>query len=440
MKHKRWFSALLAVMMCVLSGCTSLGTDIATQLRPPKAMGAQGAAEEALSAYITANEKREDYTLKYPRSGEYRSAFLMEDIDGDKVSEAIAFYDIGSDKSHINLLRQEHGKWSSVCDLSVLFADIHRVTFGDMDGDGTRELMVCWDMFSDRTYQLAIYSLNGDRIAERFTAGASAVTVADLTADGRDDCLLWHTDAQALTASLWSMSADAVEEVGRCTVDSYVQRLGTPTVVAFENGENGVFLDAEKSGDILVTQLLYWDNGRLVAPFYSEADGGNVQTARPSDIPSADVDEDGQWEWPRCIPLFGHENVEEAHTATCRLTEFWSWDKLRGEAIKKFSCIYNSTDRYYILADEDFTSRFTTAYSETDRTLWVRTHASGNDSGQAVFAVRAVATGTAPTEDEEEYVFFDFLKNGATTLRVWYDENNAYAINEEALRYILTAF
>jgi len=427
-------------MLCVLSGCTSLGTDIAAQLRPPKAMGEQGAAEEALGVYITANGMRDDYTLKYPRSGEYRSAFLMEDIDGDGVSEAIAFYDIQNDKSHVNLLRQNSGEWSSVCDLSVLLADIHRVTFGDMDGDGVRELVVCWDMFSDRTYQLAVYSLNGDRIVERFTASASSVTVADLTADERDDCLLWHTDSQTLTASLWSMSADAVVEVGRCTVDSYVQRLGTPEVVTFENGEKGVFLDAEKSGDILVTQLLYWDGGRLVAPFYSEADGGNVQTARPSDIPSADVDEDGQWEWPRCVPLVGHENEEEKHTATCRLTEFWSWDKLHGEAVKKFSCIYNGEDRYYLLADEDFVSRFTTAYSAADRTLWVRTHGNGKDGGQAVFAVRAVPAGADPAIEEEEYVFTDFVKSGTTTLRVWYDQNNAYGINEEALRYVLTAF
>ena len=91
MKYKCIVAVLLAVVLCMFSGCTSLGTDIALQLRPPKAMGEQGAAEEALSAYVSANMKREDYTLKYPRGGAYRSAFLMEDLDGDGVNEAIAF-------------------------------------------------------------------------------------------------------------------------------------------------------------------------------------------------------------------------------------------------------------------------------------------------------------------------------------------------------------
>ncbi len=440
MKHTRWLAGALAVMLCMLSGCTSIGTDIASQLRPPKAMGEQGAAEEALGTYVAEHLKRDDYTLKFPRSGDYRSAFLMEDIDGDQKNEAIAFYDAENGRSHINLLYQEDGEWRSVYDLSVLFADIYCVMFGDMDGDGVRELAVCWDMFSDRTYQLAIYSLNDRRITERFAATSSAVTIADLTADGWDDCLLWHADAQTLTASLWSMSSGAVVEVGRCTADGYVQRLGTPQVVVFENGHRGVFLDCEKSGDVLVTQLLYWDNGRLVAPFYNEADGGNTQTVRPADIPSGDIDEDGAWEWPQCTWLAGHNDGENVHTATCRLTEFRSWDKATNCAVKKFSCIYNGADCYYLLVDEDFVERFTTMYSAADRTLWVNALKNGENSGKAVFAVRCVPNGASAVADNAKYPFTDFVKTATATYQVWYDKDNAYAFNEEVLRYMLTVF
>lgn len=439
MKGKTLLAGLMAAVLCVLSGCTSLGTDIALQLRPPKAMGEQGAAEEALSVYVAEHTKREDYTLKYPRSGEYRSAFLMEDVDGDTVSEAIAFYDTENTQSHIHFLRQNDDGWYSVDDLAVLLADIHCVTFGDMDGDGVRELIVCWDMFSDRTYQVSVYGLFGNRIAERFSATSSSITVGDLTGDGRDDCLLWHTDAQTLTASLWSMSQGAIVEVDRVTVDGYVQRLGTPKITTFKDGSKGVFADAEKSGDTLVTQLLYWDGGRLVAPFYSEMDGANVQTARPKDIPSADVDEDGQWEWPRCTPLVGHEDGGDTHTATCLLTEFWSWDKALGEAVKKFSCIYNAADRYYLLVNDDFGEQFTTMYSSTERTLWVRALKDGENSGETVFAIRYVPKDAA-LPNNTEYTFTTLVVNNTATYQVWYNKENAYAINEETLRYMLTTF
>ncbi len=442
MKQNRWLAGLMAVMLCLFSGCASLGGDIASQLRPPKAMGEQGAAEEALSAYITANDKRVNYTLKYPRSGEYRSAFLLKDLDSDGISEAVAFYDTESDRSHINLLRQNGDEWSSVYDLSVLFADIHYVTLGDMNGDGISELIVCWDMFSDRTYQLAVYDLAANRITERFTATTSSVTVVDLTGDGHDDCLLWHADSQTLAASLWSMSAEAVEEVGRCTVDDYVQGVKMPQVVTFSDGRKGVFMDCEKSGDVRVTQLVYWENGQLLAPFYSETDGGNRQTVRPVTIPAADVDGDGSLEWPRCYPLVGHEEETESHTrtATCLLTEFWNWDAARGEAVKKFSCVYNDNDKYYLLTEEDFGARFTTDYSAEDRTLWVRALGDAEHKGSLVFAVRAVPNGQTPPDDDGVFAFSRLLKSNYATYYVWYDKANAYAINEEALQYMLTAF
>lgn len=436
MQGKRWAALLLSLMLCMLTGCSSLGSDIITQLRPPKAVGEHGAAEEALSAYITQTLEADSYTLKYPRSGEYRAAFIMEDLDGDGFAEALVFYDVGADTSHINLLRQSGGEWRSVNDLAVFSADIHSVTFGDMDGDGVRELFVCWDMFSNRSYQISVYTLNGNHIAERFTSTCASLTVTDLTGDGRDDCLLLNADAQALTASLWTLSGNAMTQVGLCTVDGYVQSLKTVQTVDFEGDCRAVFVDCEKSGDVLVTQLLYWDDGVLVAPFYSAADVGNVLTARPSYFTAGDKDEDGMWEWPTCVPLQGHTAENGGHTATSWLTTFWSWDMARREPVKKFSCVYNDTDRYYLLAEDGFDARFTTRYEQESRTLWICTA----ESGEAVFAVRTVPKAKAPAETEDAYTFVMLLKNEFATYEVWYDEENAYAINEETLRYMLTAF
>ncbi len=436
MANKRWAAFLMALVLCLLSGCATLGSDIVTQLRPPKAMGEYGEAEEALSAYISETLEGDSYTLKYPRSGEYRAAFIMEDLDSDGLTEALVFYDVDEEAAHINLLHQNGGEWRSVNDLSVHSADIYSVTFGDMDGDGVRELVVCWDMFSNRTYQVSVYTLNGNRITERFSSACSALTVEDLTGDGHDDCLLLNADAQALTASLWSLSANVMTEVGRCAVDGHVQSLKTVQTVTFEGDRRAVFVDCEKSGDMLVTQLMYWDDGVLVAPFYSAANVGNVLTARPAHFPAGDVDEDGAWEWPTCVPLEGHGGESGTHTATCWITTFWNWDMERREPIEKFSCIYNDDDRYYLLTDEEFTSRFTTRYDKETRTLWL----TELETERPVFAVRTVSKKGSEPDATEEYLFTTLLKNDVATYQVWYDEENTYAINEEMLQYMLTVF
>ncbi len=435
MTTKRWVALMMALALCLLSGCSTLGSDIITQLRPPKTMGEYGEAEEALSAYISEMLAGDGYTLKYPRSGDYRAAFIMEDLDSDGLNEALVFYDVDTDTAHINLLHQSGGEWRSVNDLTVHSADIHSVTFGDMDGDGVRELFVCWDMFSNRTYQVSVYTLNGNRIAERMSAACSSLVVEDLTRDGRDDCLLLNADAQMLSASLWTLSGNAMTEVGRCTVDGYVQNLRTVQTVTFREDYRAVFVDCEKSENLLVTQLLYWDNGALVAPFYSTANVGNVLTARPAHFPAGDVDEDGVWEWPTCVPLEGH-STESGNEATGWLTTFWNWDMTRREPVENFSCIYNDTDRYYLLADEEFAARFTTRYDKEERILWL----IAIDTEETVFAIRTVPKKSVVSETTEDYSFTTLTKNDFATYEVWYDEENAYAINEEMLQYMVTAF
>jgi len=436
MTGKRWLALCMAVVLCLFSGCSTFSGGIVTQLRPPKAMGEYGEAEEALSAYISETLNTEGYTLKYPRTGEYRAAFIMEDLDSDGLTEALVFYNVDADTAHINLLRQSGGEWRSVNDLAVQSADIYSVTFGDMDGDGVRELFVCWDLFSNRTYQVSVYTLNSNRIAERFSSVCSSLTVEDLTGDGRDDCLLLHADAKNLTASLCTLSGNAVTEVGRCTLDGYVQNLKTVQTVEMEGDRRAVFVDCEKNNDMLVTQLLYWDDGALVAPFYSAASFGNVLTARPSYFPAGDVDEDGTWEWPTSRPLEGHNDEAGPRTATCWLTTFWNWDMTRREPVEKFSCVYNDTDRYYLLTDEEFAARFTTQYEKDRRVLWLY----ALDGGEAVFAVRTVPKkGTEPAVPQGR-TFETLVENEFATYQVWYDRENAYAVNEEMLQYMLTVF
>lgn len=57
-----------------------------------------------------------------------------------------------------------------------------------------------------------------------------------------------------------------------------------------------------------------------------------------------------------------------------------------------------------------------------------------------MFAVRYVPKGDTPPAASEDYVFADLVKNGTATYQVWYDTDNAYAINDETLRYMLTVF
>lgn len=432
MKMQRVFLALLAGLAAtVLSGCASFGADISMHLRPPKATGEQGLIEQALQEYMSFTLAQENYTLKYPRAGENRSAFLVEDFDGDGYREALAFYSVGKEggRTHVNLLRRSGEKWMSVDDHESSAADIYSVAFGDVDGDGTRELFVCWDMYSSRTYQLSMYALKGNRILSKFTANCSLFTVADFTGDGRDDCLLFDATATELSAKLWAMNGDTMEQIGQCTAAGYVQQFYKVHTVKASDGRRAVLTDYALGTDTVSTALVYWNGSTLAAPLYD----GNVNTyVRDAALLLRDVDGDGELEWPACTPLQSYGNDEKPTELTDYMVTFQSWDFENETLIEKTSCIYNATDGYYLSVEPTFPEAFTTTYEEKTHTLWVVPLAGG----EPLLAVRVVEEGEEPPRGSTE--FTKLLSGDSATYYVWYAEDNDHAVNAESLRYMLT--
>ena len=61
--------------------------DLDTQnlMSPPKATGDKADIQRVIE------ESAGSYTFKYPQKGDYRSAVIMHDINGDGTDEAVAF-------------------------------------------------------------------------------------------------------------------------------------------------------------------------------------------------------------------------------------------------------------------------------------------------------------------------------------------------------------
>lgn len=55
-------------------------------MSPPKATGDKADIQRVIE------ESAGSYTFKYPQKGDYRSAVIMHDINGDGTDEAVAFY------------------------------------------------------------------------------------------------------------------------------------------------------------------------------------------------------------------------------------------------------------------------------------------------------------------------------------------------------------
>ena len=78
---------LSASFLTFASGCNISDFGTENLLRPPTSMGDEAEIEQLIS-----DTAKNNYILKYPKSGNYRSAITMTDLNGDGMDEAVAFY------------------------------------------------------------------------------------------------------------------------------------------------------------------------------------------------------------------------------------------------------------------------------------------------------------------------------------------------------------
>ena len=107
---------LSALIALVFSGCASF--DVQNLLLAPKLEGDMYPVQQALEEAVG-----DSITLKYPVSGEYRSAFVLKDLNRNGYQEAIALYSVTTDNTvtmHINVIAESGDGWESKGDLSVV--------------------------------------------------------------------------------------------------------------------------------------------------------------------------------------------------------------------------------------------------------------------------------------------------------------------------------
>lgn len=446
--RKKWTTALAMLLAaCTLGGC-SIG-DVETQLRAPRPTGDQQAIQQALDAYIARTGSSREYILKYPQDGEYLSAFVMEDVDEDGDEEAIAFYQFSGEgeQTHIHLLDKVEGEWQSMDDKEGFSTDISGVAFGDLDGDGIKELLAGWSVYNSRDRRLAVYSLTGGRIDVRSDDQYYTHLVVDsLVGDGRDDLLLFQTDStkNAATVRLKTLEQKGLTERGQARIDGYIRTFGDHRVGKLSDDLYGLYIDCYKDADTTITELIYWDGSQLHTPFYNSADNITSMTARQTPIPSMDVDgvgdRESQVEWPRCTRMPGYETTEAAQALW--LTQWMNWNYDTQQEQRLFASVVNMTDGYYLLIPDDWldstrnawNGTVTATYDSNRRQMQLRPYRDGK-SGNAFLSVRVGSDEELADADGERLEIVDGDGN-RVRYQVEYD-TETYALDKEKVQYLI---
>lgn len=309
MKHRLLrgllLGALAAALAAGLSGCVFETVDklYALPVLPQEYKDLQATIE------TTMNELGAEYaTINY---GSNTSTIQLLDMDGDGEQETAAvFLRVTSAEERpmrVCLFRQgTDNTYRQIHMLSGEGNSINSVAYEDLTGDGSREIIVSWQL-SGGVHILSAYNLTGSEADELLsTAHNETYIVTDLDEDGKQEIVVFQQDSTGegynraeyyeyldgvLTMSSAAPLTDGMRDVANSKV-GYLSdgRLGVYVAVEMENG--------------MITDILVREDGGLVNVTRDVETGASLATARSyTEVGATDINNDGVLEIPRPQPL-----------------------------------------------------------------------------------------------------------------------------------------
>lgn len=307
---------LLAVMM--LSGC-SMGASMENLLTPPKLDAQQNEIYQALI-----NSSGSAVQLKYPKGGDYRSAFVVRNIDDEPGDEALVFYQSESVQSgeaalRLKVLDQYDGKWQAVYDLACIGSEVDSISFTNIGAGDNIDIVIRSSMLNqtEKAFSVLNYS---DGIAEELCAASySCLEVLDLNNDGVDELVSVATDKTTgiSMAAMYSRVDDKFQKISEAELTGTHSEITGVTKGMVGENIPALFLDYSRGQGVYGTDIIYCRGNRIISPDSIQSDADSSIVSRftnnyLADISSRDIDGDGFLEIPSMTALPGYETLPRA--------------------------------------------------------------------------------------------------------------------------------
>ena len=389
MKARSVITALLgAALLCSAGGCSITDLSREEMLRPPKTIGDEAEIEKLIS-----NTAKGGYTLKYPKSGSYRSAIVMHDLNSDGIDEAIAFFrdKDGAAGVHMLVMSEEDGKWQTSGDFVTETSDVDCVDFSDINGNGTQEILVGYATYTLGMNFLSAYNFDkGKTYAIESGQTYSAFYCGNLDGSGKNEVMtlsLFSTENEAKATLL-----EYDEE--RTRLAAKAEAPMDPSIVSYKNvafsdlndNTKGLTIDGALSNGELNTQLIYYDRQQnaLLNPLYREKTPNPTQRAEA--IYSADLGGDMKVEIPT-VSALPFNNKSGGSSAALQV--IWnSFDTTEGVLIPVMRTAVNCARGYMIKLPEAWVSgSFTALLNESADVMSVCEWSKGS-AAQKLFDVK----------------------------------------------------
>ena len=285
-----------------------------------------------------------------PTSGPNRQSVQLEDINGDDVSEVIAFFTFpGESVLRVYIFEMVDNDYAVAEVIEGVGTEIDSVRYVDMDGDGIMEIIVGWKM-GETLKHMSIYSIKGFHSVVLAGAEYSGITVFDLNGDNNDDIIALRPPLPetGAVAEVFTLMPDGEIVRAETRLSSGIESISRVLTGKLTDGIPAIFVESEGKyveGN-LVTDICIFQDGNLT----------NISLRRPSGISEdnvrhlyqcSDINKDGIIKVPMPILL-------KPQSGTPYHTVDWYAYNSSGQSDLVLSTYHNNNDEWFLILPSDW--------------------------------------------------------------------------------------
>lgn len=387
--------ALLGVCLLtgLLSSCSMVPANTEDLLEPPKLSPDQAALAEALERGLGTD----DFTLKYPISGENRSAYILCNLDDESSNEAVVFYQLtGTDTIRMNILDQnDQGEWESVYDMAGAGDDIYTVDLATISTLDRNDLIISWKDRGRTELDIEIYSYEKGTLSNLFSGAGDRLYFMDINEDGYSEMVLLG----------WASSRDPSIQIVRRAGSRVIARDETIlssraidftglTLGKTLDGDTAIYVDELISSSSAATDIVVLDGFNMEVVTAAETGDDEVeeaadslydQTVRPSELTCQDYNGDGITDIPISTLMPGYSSSDEDENIY-RIDYQNLYD---GELLPAYSVVSNREMGYIFLMPDNWVDNVTVRrVTETNEWQFVVYNGDLNSSGTVLLTLK----------------------------------------------------
>ena len=367
---KRRLIALAAAVCLLLSGCSPITLSVEDLMRPPQLSESQRQVHDALMSALGTSASH--VSLRYPRSGDNRSAFTFFDLDGDGQEEAMVFYSLAGarDEIYINVMEQGEQGWYSVYDIPGVGSGVESVEFAPVSDTDGRDIIIGWTAEENNIGQLSVLRYQDNQLSSLYQSRYTKYTTADLDRNGLLELLTvtMSNSGGKPFASLISRREGKLDAVSNLPLNLNMTSFSRIYAGWINSSEMGLVVDGYE-GQIFTSELLLIKNEMLSLPFAEESSFYTDVARRQGMVYSRDVDGDDILELPFQKAAPGKTGIY--YTNYCQVNEEQELELVE-------TAYVSDTEGYIFYLPEQWRDRVTVSRSK---------------SGEVVFGLYDAQTG-----------------------------------------------